>query len=482
MEVIMPTPAKTLAVGAIIVVSFLAGMWYRGRYVGTPADRHSTPAAASASAKPALQYTCPMHPQYRSDRPGDCPVCGMSLVPVTNEVAESDSGPATPGQPGMVQIDSGKQQMMGIRTEPARLASAAEQLRLLGRVTADERLTYKLNAAVDGWIREVSDEATTSNFVKKDQVLASYYAPEFQSAQQAYIFALGAFDRFQATGQETESQVKLSKASIEQAKGSLTQLGMTERQADEIAKVRQVTEKIRVEAPADGFILARNASLGQRFEKGTEFFRIADLSRVWVLADLFEKDAPLVKSSTSATIHYAGRAYQARVSRVPPVFDGASRTLKFRLEVANTGLVLRPDMFVDIEIPVHLPGALTVSSDSVVDSGRRTIVFVDRGNGMFEPRLVETGWRVGNRVEVKKGLMEGEKVVVSGYFLIDSESRLRDAALGSRKNSTVDPVCGMSIDPDKTGGKKSNYNGTTYYFCSDDCKTKFDKNPKSYLR
>ena len=370
--------------------------------------------------------------------------------------------------------------MIGVRTEPVRLASTTEQLRLLGRVAADERLTYKLNAAVDGWIRDVSDEATTSSFVRKNQMLASFYSPEFLSAQQAYFFALNTFDRFHATGQETESQVKLTKSSIEQAKGALSQLGMTDLQADELAKVRQPAEKIRVEAPANGLILSRNVSLGQRFEKGTEFFRIADLRRVWVLADLFEKDAPLVKSFTSATVRYGGESYQARVSHVPPVFDGASRTLKLRLEVENPGMALRPDMFVDLEIPIHLPGALTVPSDAVVDSGRRTIVFVDRGNGVFEPRRIEMGWRLANRVEIRKGLREGERVVVSGSFLIDSESRLRLAAEGLPEDHVVDPVCGMGVNPHRADLKSSDYLGRTYYFCSATCKSKFDMNPEQY--
>jgi YHS domain-containing protein len=172
------------------------------------------------------------------------------------------------------------------------------------------------------------------------------------------------------------------------------------------------------------------------------------------------------------------------VSTVLPQFDPNSRTLKVRLELDNPGYTLRPDMFVDVEFPVTLPAALTVPADAVLDSGLRKMVFVDRGNGYFEPRKVETGWRFGDRIEITKGLMPGERIVVSGTFLIDSESRMKAAAAGIYGESSNDPVCGMYVDEGKAkaSGKTGSYSKKTYYFCSDDCKQKFDKNPGLYLK
>src|SRR5262249_16004607 len=209
---------------------------------------------------------------------------------------------------------------------------------------------------------------------RKNQTLASYYAPEFLAAQQAYLFAIGALDRFQATGKETEAQIALTKANIQQARDSLTVLGMSDLQADEMQRARELTQNIRIVSPADGLIVARNLSPGQRFEKGAEFFRVADLSRVWVVADLFENEAWTARSGGTAVVRYQGRTYQANVSNVPPMFDAATRTLKLRLEVANTGLMLRPDMFVDVEFTITHPSAVTVPSDAVLDSGLRKTV------------------------------------------------------------------------------------------------------------
>jgi Cu(I)/Ag(I) efflux system membrane fusion protein len=146
----------------------------------------------------------------------------------------------------------------------------------------------------------------------------------------------------------------------------------------------------------------------------------------------------------------------------------------------NPGYVFRPDMFVDVELPVNLPESLAVPAGAVIDTGLRKIVFVDRGNGYFEPRRVETGWRLGDRIQITKGLMEGERIVVSGNFLVDSESRLKLAAAGLPEDYVIDPVCGMGVDP-KRSQLKSVHGGQTYYFCNPDCKAKFDAGPEKYL-
>ncbi len=166
--------------------------------------------------------------------------------------------------------------------------------------------------------------------------------------------------------------------------------------------------------------------------KGWEFYRIADLSRVWILADVYGNEVNYFKPGTEAkvTLPDQGKVYRARVSKVLPVFEPTTRTLKVRLETDNPGFTLRPDMFVDVELPVKVPPAISVPSEAVLDTGMKKTVFVDRGNGYFEPREVETGWRLGNRIEITKGLSPGERIVTSGTFLIDSESRMELAAAG----------------------------------------------------
>jgi multidrug efflux pump subunit AcrA (membrane-fusion protein)/YHS domain-containing protein len=387
--------------------------------------------------------------------------------------------------PGTVRIIPEKQQIIGVRIGQVEKAPQQYALRTLGRVAADETRVYRINAAVDGWIRKTFDNATGS-LVKKDEILASFYSPDFLGAQQAYIFAVGSLGRYQSTGKETSGQISLTRANIQQYKDSLRTLGMGDRQIEEVGRTRLYTENIHITAPVNGFLLARSISPGERFDKGKELYRIADLSRVWILADLFEKEAPdlLPGTEVRVSLPYKRKVFQATVTNVLPLFDGASRTVKVRMEADNTGYFLRPDMFVDIELPVELPAAITVPVDAVLDSGLKKTVFVDRGNGFFEPREVETGWRHGNLVEIVKGLEPGEKIAISGNFLIDSESRLEMAAAGMYGTLSKDPVCGVDVSVNKAekAGRKSAFRGKTYYFSSEDCKTQFDKNPDLYAK
>jgi Cu(I)/Ag(I) efflux system membrane fusion protein len=220
--------------------------------------------------------------------------------------------------------------------------------------------------------------------------------------------------------------------------------------------------------------------------KGNEFYRIADLSRIWIFADIYENEGQHFRPGmkVKVSLPHQGKAFQARVSDVLPQFDGATRTLKLRLEAENPNYLMRPEMFVDVELPLSLPPAVIVSADAVLDSGLKKTVFVDRGNGLFEPREVETGWRMGNRIEIVKGLMPGERIVVSGNFLIDSESRMELAAAGLVGTLRKDPVCGVDVSVNKAekAGRKSILQGKTYYFSSDECKQQFDKNPEPYVK
>ena len=234
--------------------------------------------------------------------------------------------------------------------------------------------------------------------------------------------------------QETKEQLELTDANIENYRNGLRNLGMTDHQLDEIMRTRNGGEHVEIRAPEAGFVLIRNITLGERFQRGTELYRIADLSHVWVLADIFENESRYFHPGIPAKVIYSAgnKAFQAHVSKTLPQFDAASRTLKMRLEVDNPGYTLRPEMFVDVELPVKLPTAVTVPVDALIDSGMKKTVFIDRGNGFFEPRRVETGWRLGDRIEITKGLAPGERIVVSGTFLIDSESKMQLTAAGAQ--------------------------------------------------
>ncbi len=467
----MKPVAKFAILTLLIIVVFAAGTWYGSRN------------ASRTTANPErriLYWHDPMHPTYKSDKPGIAPDCGMQLEPVYDGTAVPAAASSTMPA-GTVEVRPEKQQLLGLRVGPVEKASGSRTIRVLGRVVTDPTRIYKLNAAVDGWVRSVTSDAVGS-FVKRDQLLASFYAPEFLGAEQAYIYAIGALDRFQATGKETPEQISLANATIQSAADSLRNMGMTDIQVAKMRSSKTLTENIEVRSPADGFILAQNISLGQRFEKGTEFYRIADLARVWILADIFESDSGYFRPGARVTVKYGReqRTFPAAVGNVLPQFDPNTRTLKLRLEADNPKFALLPDMFVDVEIPAQLTSTLTAPSDAVIDTGLKKIVFVDRGNGFFEPRRVETGLRFGDRVEIVRGLMEGERIVISGNFLVDSESRLRLASLGLPEDHSIDAVCGMGVDTLKAI-YRSSYQGKAYIFCSKLCKEKFDGNPERYF-
>jgi membrane fusion protein, copper/silver efflux system len=387
--------------------------------------------------------------------------------------------------PGSINVRPERQQLIGIQVAMVEKAPWSSTLRALGRVAPDETRLYRINAATDGWVKKMLP-VTTNSLVQKDELLATFYAPEFFSAMKAYLYGLRSLDRFQKSGKETKEQLDLTDANIENYRNALRNLGMTEYQLDEIMRTRQGGDHVEIRAPAAGFILLRNLTLGERFQRGTELYRIADLSKIWIIVDTYETEAFSFKPGMPVRVSAPNlkKTFSARVTQVSPRFDAGSRTLQVRLEADNPGLLLRPDMFVDVEIPVQFPPAIAVPTDAILDSGMKKTVFVDRGKGFFEPREVETGWRMGNRVEIVGGLKPGERIVISGNFLIDSESKLEMAASGMQETLSKDMVCGMEISPRKAEkeGLKSIYRGGSYYFCSQACREQFEKDPNRFIK
>ncbi|BBO17364.1 conserved hypothetical protein [Candidatus Brocadia pituitae] len=455
----------------LIAGAFLAGTMNNQRLV----TRDS-----SHEERQVLYYLDPMNPAHTSDKPGVAP-CGMPLEPVYSEdgpVMASIDGHRTPLSPGAIHVSPEKQQITGIRVSTVEKTFGIQTLRVFGQVAPDETRLYRLNAGAEGVIREIST-VTTGSQVTKGQWLATFSAPEARYPIQAYMVTLETLDNQKAGMTETPAQARAAMESLQIADDRLLNLGISAIQIEEIRRTREVPATFRIYAPASGFVLARNATSGMKFEKGTEWYRIADLSKVWILANVFEHEAKYIKPGTHARISlpHQDQAFMAQVTDILPQFDIVARVLKVRLEVDNPGFVFRPDMFVDIEFLIPRPFAVTVPADAILDSGRRKTVFVSLGNGYFEPRPVKTGWYLNDRVEIVEGLMPGEQIVVSGNFLIDSESRMNLAAAGLFGMPEKDPVCGMEVYSGKV--KKTGWTSvcadTTYYFCSGECKDRFDE-------
>jgi RND family efflux transporter MFP subunit len=449
-------------------------------FLGSRYGQRRAASTSSSSARKILYYVDPMNPSHTSPQPGLAP-CGMKMEPVYAEEST-----ATPGQlslaslpPGSVRITSGRQQLSGVQIGKVERKPLHYTKRLLGRVAVDETRVYWINATVDGWITKALPFAT-GDYVRSNQALAAFYSPEFLAAGNALLFALNAQDRAKSAGPAvaaTDSRLQQFNRNLQQYADALKNLGMGDPQIQEMIESRQFRQNVDIIAPADGFLLSRNVSEGLRFEKGTELYRIADLKRVWILADVFEHEAEIIQPGREVRVSWPQqhRTFTARISAALPRFDTASRTLKLRLEMDNPDYVLQPDMFVDLEFPVESPECLFVAADAVFDTGQSRSVFVELGNGYFEPRLVKTGRRFGDEVEILHGLESGESIVVAGAFLLDSESRMKLAAAGVHGTPAVDPVCGMKVEEAKAraAGRVAQKDGKTWYFCNDGCKEEF---------
>lgn len=471
---------KKATYSVLLVVSIVGGF-----LAGSLVNQRGGVDAAAAIGRETPRYACPMHPRYTSDRPGDCPACGMKFVAARADAGPADAAGRAAAAAGRVTVRPEAQQLLGVAVSPVERRAAVRTLRLFGRVAPDETRIYRLNSGVDGFIREVAPTVTTGSQVRKGQWLATFSAPESRLPLQSYLVALDASDRGARDGPQSQAQANAASVSVGLAVDRLQNLGMSAEQIEEVARTRQVPTSIRIVAPADGFVLARDVAPGQKFSRDTEWFRVADLRRVWILADVFGPDAQDVRPGASARVVLADdrRSFPARVSEVLPQVDPGSRTLRLRVELDNPGYALRPDMLVDVEVPISSWPTMAVPREAVLDSGLRKTVFVERGEGVFEPRQVRTGWRFGDRIEIVDGLTPGERIVTSGTFLIDSESRMRLASARIAAGSSRDPICAMDVDDARAAaaGRTSEYNGRTYFFCSDRCKGEFDKAPAKYV-
>jgi membrane fusion protein, copper/silver efflux system len=436
------------AIGIFLLVAILLGAGFAG---GLSFMRwRGAQDAAAVSERKVLYWVDPMHPAYKSDKPGIAPDCGMKLQPVF-----ADQGPVPGGAPvvasapeGTFQVSPEKQQLIGMRFGDVALEAQTETVRASGRVTVDETRISHVHSKIEGWIEKVNVDFTGA-LVQKGDPLVTIYSPEMLASQQEYLLAIKA-QQVMSRGALPDSAGN-SASMVDASRRRLELWDLSAAQIDEIKNTGKPTRAITLYAPAGGFVTARNAFPSLKISPETELYTLADLSRVWIMADLFETDATKVRVGATAMVRVPtanNAAFSARVTYVQPQVDPATRTVKVRMEADNPAMRLKPDMFVDVEMRMSYGARVTIPAEAVLDAGLRKTVFVDRGNGYLEPRAVETGDHVGDRVVVLSGLKPGERIVTSGTFLVDSESQLRPP-MGSP--AAPDPHAGHGGG--KPGGK-----------------------------
>ncbi|MCG6860368.1 MAG: efflux RND transporter periplasmic adaptor subunit [Chromatiaceae bacterium] len=354
------------------------------------------------------KYVCPMHPQIVRDEPGSCPICGMTLV---EKRMDQDAG-----KHPEVALSGAVIQNMGVRTAKVERGTLWKYIRTMGRVEYDETRLAHVHPRADGWIEELSLRAEGEP-VHKGQELAELYAPDILSAQVDYLLALEPRSRGVAG-------VKADKA-----RNMLRLLDVPESIISEIERTGETRNRVPVLAPIDGVVTGMMARDGMYVGKGTEMFTVADLSQVWVMVDVFEHQIAWLKSGLTADISvpaYPKKKWEGAVDYLYPDLDPKTRTLRVRLVFPNPDLLLKPNMFA--EVVIHggpREDVLKIPSEALIVTGERESVIMALGAGRFRPVDVTTGMQRGGEVEILSGLSEGDEIVVSGQFLIDSESSLQ---------------------------------------------------------
>jgi Cu(I)/Ag(I) efflux system membrane fusion protein len=414
---------KNIAILALLLAVGFGGYWLGGqKHEDTKVGAGET-AQANANGKKLLYYRNPMGLPDTSPVPKKDSM-GMDYIPVYEGEDEADDGG--------VKIGTAKVQKLGVRVEAAALRDLSRPVRAVGRVEVDERRVFAVAPKFEGWIERLHVN-TTGQPVARGQALFEVYSPELVSAQREYQVAARGIE--QLAGATGEAQASMRGV----AEAALARLRNWDISAEQIERLKSGGEPQRMltyRAPAAGVVLEKKAVQGMRFMPGEALYQIADTSSVWVLADVFERDIGAVKVGQAAAVRidaFPGRTFAGKVGYVYPTLNAQTRTVPVRIELANPRGELRPAMYANVELKVGAGGTvLSIPTSAVIDSGTTQRVIVQKEEGRFEPREVKLGLRGDDYIEVREGVKEGEQVVVSANFLIDSESNLK-AALGGMK-------------------------------------------------
>jgi membrane fusion protein, copper/silver efflux system len=437
-----------IAIGMLVVALLAAGGGYWAGNRG--ASGHGAGAEAGASGesgkkeRKVLYYRNPMGLADTSPVPKKDSM-GMDYIPVY-----ADEEEAEPASANQIRINTDKVQKLGVRTEKASLKAIEKVVRAAGRIEPDERRAYVISPKFEGYVERLHVNATGQQ-VGKGQPLFEVYSPELVSAQREYAIAI---QGVQALGESDGAAQSGMKQLADSALARLRNWDISDEQIKSLAKSGEARRTMTFRSPVSGIVTEKKAVQGMRFMPGEMLYQVADLSSVWVLADVFEQDIGLLKTGAKSKVKinaYPDKEFTGTVTYVYPLLNADTRTAQVRVELSNPGQLLKPGMFANVELAVApRKEVVTVPTSAVIDSGTRRIVLVQVKEGRFEPREVRLGSRSDDYVEVLEGVADGEEVVVAANFLIDAESNLK-AAIGSFGQAA--PAGDSVKETDSTAGK-----------------------------
>ena len=407
-------------VAAIFAIAFVVALVVR-RDDGASKPDATGGVVQDNSGRRVIAWIDPMYSQgpphlYKTNKPGRAPDCGMRLVPQYADDVTAGPSTSTVGGYANVSLPPARQQLIGVKLGRAEYRMLAAATRTVGRVTVDERRLSQVHAKIEGVI-EALHVSFTGQPVRRGQPLLAIYSPDVLATQHELILA-------------QQNRTAFGKELADAARHRLRLWDMSDAEISQVARTGRAIRAITLRSPVSGVVLKKNALLGARVMPEDTLYEIADLSSVWVIADVYESEMANLRLGQTAQVTLAsapGRSWSGRVTFVSPVLDVATRTAKVRLEIANPDGVLKPDMYANVELQRGANQVLAVPDSAVLQTGTRSVLFVARGNGQFEPREVQTGAEGGGFIEIRRGVAAGETVVVDANFLIDSESRLKSA-------------------------------------------------------
>ena len=418
--------SKIIVIVSVVVLGAAAAGYWLGT-TGSGGIRQTR--APVAEERQPLFYRHPMNPEVTSDVPKK-DAMGMDYIPVYADENQG-AGPA-----GTVQIDPVTVQTIGVRTTKAERRSMARTIKTVGRVDYDEQRLVQLHPKTEGWVEKLFID-TTGAPVSTNAILLSLYSPQLVSTQQEYVLALKNLETLRAS--PFEDVRRGAEELVKTTEERLRLLDVPDHQIDDLKETLTVKKNLHIHSPAVGNVIRIGAREGQYVTPTTELYAIADLTKVWVYVDIYEDELPWVQIGDQARISITalpGRTFQGALSYIYPYAESRTRTIKVRVELDNPELLLKPDMFADVTIDSSaVPDAIAIPSEAIVRSGLREQVFIQRAPGKFEPRDVSLGVSSEGWTQITEGVEPGELVVVSAQFLIDSESKLREAAAKMRETT-----------------------------------------------
>lgn len=480
---------KTISI-LLLVLTVSAGIFVAG------CSNDHDQGATAESEKGKTLYTCGMHPQVIQDHPGNCPICGMKLVPIRKESGVAGTSPtgerkikyykstmkagetsltpakdsmgmemtpvyedgASAADSGAIAVDAVTRQNMNLRTAEITRGPLRKTVRTVGTIDYNEAALAEVTTKFKGWIEKLDVDAT-GQLVHRGETLFEVYSPELYSAQAEYLLALN--------GSTNDSGAAMLR---ETAANKLKYYDISDAQIAELEKTREPSKTLRFVAPMDGFVIEKAVVQGQMVDAGMKLYRLADLGIVWIYAQIYEQDLPYIRLGQEAVVKIPSlpdREFRGRLTFIYPNLDEKTRTAKVRLEFENPGYFLKPGMFVSVQIASELsPSSLLVPDSAVLRSGQKNTVFIALDDGKFDARTVVLGPEGEDGMyEVVSGLSEGERVVSSGQFMLDSESQLNEAIEKMREPAKMEMPPDSTATNRATNSMPNQAGGNTVYVC-----------------